>query len=74
MSPDAGIVADLQRYLQEGRDSILRALDGLSDYDVRRPMTPTGTNLLGLVKHLTGVELGYLSTAVGRPATPGSAA
>jgi hypothetical protein len=68
MSPDAGIVADLQRYLQEGRDSILRALDGLSDYDVRRPMTPTGTNLLGLVKHLTGVELGYLSTAVGRPA------
>ena len=26
-------------------------LDGLSEYDIRRPMTPTGTNLLGLVKH-----------------------
>jgi hypothetical protein len=63
-----GIAADLRRYLQDGRDALVRALDGLSEYDVRRPMTPTGTNLLGLVKHLTGVELGYLSTAVGRRA------
>jgi uncharacterized damage-inducible protein DinB len=30
-------------------------------------MTPTGTNLLGLIKHLTGVELGYLGESVGRP-------
>ncbi|MBM6405797.1 DUF664 domain-containing protein [Phycicoccus sp. CSK15P-2] len=47
---------------------MLRALDGLSEYDARRPMTPTGTNVLGLVKHLAGVEVGYLSAAVGRPA------
>jgi uncharacterized protein DUF664 len=28
-------------------------VDGLSEYDIRRPATPTGTNLLGLVKHMT---------------------
>jgi hypothetical protein len=60
--------ADLHRYLQQSRESLLRAMDGLSEYDIRRPMTPTATNLLGLVKHLTGVELGYLGDSVGRPA------
>jgi uncharacterized damage-inducible protein DinB len=59
----------LHRYLQQSRDGMLAALDGLSEYDVRRPMTPTGTNLMGLVKHLTGVELGYLGDSVGRPST-----
>ena len=39
---------------------------GLSDYDVRRPMTPTGTSLLGLVKHVASVELGYFGDCVGR--------
>ncbi|MFI7008671.1 DinB family protein [Streptomyces sp. NPDC050145] len=58
--------ADLHRYLQEARDSLLWKLEGLSDYDVRRPLTPTGTNLLGLVKHLTYVELGYLCATFGR--------
>ncbi len=68
MSIPAGLPSDLHTYLQDARDSMLRALDGLSEYDVRRPLTPTGTNLLGLVKHLTGVEIGYLSESVGRPA------
>ncbi|MDX6356968.1 MAG: hypothetical protein QOH37_22, partial [Nocardioidaceae bacterium] len=58
---------DLGRYLQDARDSVVRALDGLDEYDVRRPVVPSGTNLLGLVKHLTGIELGYLGAAVGRP-------
>ena len=62
------ISADLLRYLQQTRESLLASLDGLSEYDVRRPMTPTGTNLLGLVKHLVGIELGYLGDCVGRPA------
>src|SRR5260370_17196888 len=35
------------------RQALLWKLDGLSDYDIRRPLTPTGTNLLRLVKHLT---------------------
>ena len=61
------VKADLQRYLQVARDALLWKLDGLSEYDVRRPMTPTGTNLLGLVKHLTFVELGYFGPTFGRP-------
>jgi Protein of unknown function (DUF664) len=58
---------DLRHYLQQSRDGLLRALDGLGEYDSRRPLTPTGTNLLGLVKHLAGVEAGYLVECVGRP-------
>jgi Protein of unknown function (DUF664) len=68
VSGTPGLPADLQRYLQQGRDALLRALDGVSEYDARRPLTPTGTNLLGLVKHVTGVELGYLVESVGRQA------
>lgn len=54
-------------YLQRARDAMLWKLDGLDEYDVRRPLTPTGTNLLGLVKHLAGVELGYFGDTFGRP-------
>jgi uncharacterized damage-inducible protein DinB len=65
--PDSDPKADLHRYLQSARDALLWKLDGLSDYDVRRPLTPTGTNLLGLVKHLASVELGYFGDTFGRP-------
>lgn len=58
---------DLQSSLQAARDTLLRKLEGLSEYDVRRPLTQTGTNLLGLVKHLSGVELGYFGPTFGRP-------
>lgn len=58
--------SDLQRYLQSAREALLWKLDGLSEYDVRRPLTPTGTNLLGLVKHLAGIELGYFGYTFGR--------
>jgi uncharacterized damage-inducible protein DinB len=59
--------ADLHRYLNLIREAVLWKLDGLSEYDVRRPMTPTGTNLLGLVKHLASVEIGYFGITFGRP-------
>ena len=59
--------ADLHRYLQEGRDAIVWKLADLSEYDVRRPLTPTGTNLLGLVKHLAGVEAEYFGLVFDRP-------
>src|SRR3954464_15621657 len=62
-----GVKADLHRYLQVGRDALLWKLDGISEYDIRRPMTPTGTNLLGIVKHVASVELGYLGETFGRP-------
>jgi hypothetical protein len=59
--------ADLHRCLQVAREALLWKLDGLSEYDIRRPLTPTGTNLLGLVKHLAGVEFWYFGDAFGRP-------
>lgn len=62
-----GIKADLHRYLQAGREALLWKLEGLSEYDARRPMTPTGTNLLGVVKHVASVESGYLGDCFGRP-------
>src|SRR3954452_11047506 len=54
-------------YLQREREHLVAALDGLSEYDVRRPMTPSGTSLLGLVKHVASVELGYFCDCVHRP-------
>ena len=59
--------AELQTYLQATRALMLAKLDGLSEYDRRRPLVPSGTNLLGLVKHLVGIEYVYLGTSVGRP-------
>jgi Protein of unknown function (DUF664) len=59
--------ADLRRYLQDGREALLWKLEGLSEYDIRRPLVPTGTNLLGLVKHQAGVELAYFGDTFGRP-------
>ncbi len=58
---------DLHRYLQATREALVWKLDGLSEYDIRRPMVPTGTNLLGLVKHVASVELGYFGDCFGRP-------
>ncbi len=57
----------LQRYLRAQRDALLSKLDGASEYDVRRPHVPTGTNLLGIVKHVAYVQLGYLGDCFGRP-------
>lgn len=59
--------ADLQRYLQDGRDALVWKLEDLSEYDIRRPLVGTGTNLLGLVKHLAGVEMGSFGDTFGRP-------
>lgn len=60
--------ATLLRYLRSRREDLLSKLDGLDEYDVRRPMTQTGTNLLGLVKHVASVELGYFGEVFDRPA------
>jgi uncharacterized damage-inducible protein DinB len=59
--------ADLHHYLQAAREALLWKLDGLSEYDIRRPLTPTGTNLLGLIKHVASVELGYFGLTFARP-------
>ncbi|HET7482953.1 MAG TPA: DinB family protein [Actinomycetota bacterium] len=57
----------LHRYLQTAREVLLWKLEGLSEYDVRRPMTATGTNLLGIVKHVAIVEAGYFGVCFERP-------
>ncbi len=61
------VKATLHDNLRRRRSDLLSKLDGLDEYDVRRPMTPTGTNLLGLVKHVASVELGYFGEVFGRP-------
>lgn len=58
----------LHASLDRHRDVVLWKLDGLDDERLRRPMTPTGTNLLGLVKHLATVEYGWFCTTFGREA------
>jgi uncharacterized damage-inducible protein DinB len=59
--------ADLLRSLGQGREGLLSKLEGLSTFDARRPMTPTATNILGLVKHVAGVQSGYFGETFGRP-------
>jgi uncharacterized damage-inducible protein DinB len=57
----------LRHYLQDARNGLLSKLDGLDEYDLRRPLVPTGTNLLGLVKHVASTEVGYLGDVFSRP-------
>jgi hypothetical protein len=60
------VKAELHGYLRGARETLVWKLDGLSEYDIRRPLTPTGTNLLGLVKHSTATHLGYFGQVFGR--------
>lgn len=46
----------LLAYLNRVRDAVVRTVEGLTEEEVRAPGVPSGTNLLGLVQHLTGVE------------------
>ena len=56
----------LHRYLQAARDALVWKLDGLSEYEARLPRTPTGNNLLGILKHCLNVEVGYFGVTFGR--------
>jgi uncharacterized damage-inducible protein DinB len=60
----------LQVSLDRHRDAILWKLEGLGDDDLRRQMTPSGTSLLGLVKHLAAVEYGWFCDTFGRETEP----
>jgi len=46
----------LLHYLNKMRDAVVRTSEGLTDEQQRTPGVPSGTNLLGLIQHLTGVE------------------
>ncbi|WP_375483667.1 DinB family protein [uncultured Jatrophihabitans sp.] len=58
---------DLRQYLQRGREALLWKLEGVGEYDARRPLVDSGTNLLGLVKHTAGVDAEYLGLVFDRP-------
>ncbi|MEU9700994.1 DinB family protein [Streptomyces sp. NPDC047981] len=58
---------NLHTRLRRDRTALLWKLDGLSEYDARRPLTATGTNLLGLVKHMATVEARYFGEVFERP-------
>jgi uncharacterized protein DUF664 len=64
----SGLKAELHRSLQATRQALLSRLEGLREYDLRRPLTPTGTSLLRLVRHLADVEYIYLGASFDRPA------
>lgn len=66
-APDARDQKDvLQRYLKAARDAVLWKTEGLSERELRLPRTPTGTNLLGIVKHCLNIEAGYFGPTFGR--------
>lgn len=66
MSDDTKAILIAQ--LEGLNNAVLWKLDGLSDYDLRRPLTSSGTNLLGVVKHLASVQVGYFGDCFDRPA------
>lgn len=57
----------LHRYLRLESDALVWKLEGLSERQVRTPLTSTGTNLLGLVRHATGTEAEYFGLVFDRP-------
>jgi Protein of unknown function (DUF664) len=64
---DDFVKAHLHQKLREAREALVWKLDGLTEYDIRRPMTATGTNLLGLVKHNAISDSRYFGDVFGRP-------
>ena len=67
-----------EAFLDEHRSELTRCLDGLSEEQARRSLVPSGTTLLGLVKHATFLEKVWFDEAVtcrpraeiGIPASP----
>jgi uncharacterized damage-inducible protein DinB len=60
----------LKAALDRHRDVVLWKLEGLDDEQLRRELTPSGTNLLGLVKHLAYTEYGWFCETFGRDFIP----
>ena len=60
----------LHTSLDRHRDVALWKLEGLDEERLRRPMTPSGTSLLGLVKHLAAVDYGWFCQTFGRETEP----
>jgi uncharacterized damage-inducible protein DinB len=67
VTDQAQVKATLHRYLQKHRAALVGKLDGLAERQARWPVTPTGTNVLGLVKHVASVQLLYFGSVFDRP-------
>jgi len=67
MVDDEAAKAHLHGKLRAVREALVWKLDGLSEYDLRRPLTSTGTNLLGLVKHNAISDARYFGDVFDRP-------
>jgi uncharacterized damage-inducible protein DinB len=61
-------------FLASQRAILAWKLDGLSEQDARRPIVPSGTSMLGLVKHMAWVERWWFVDFIGggSPAYPWS--
>lgn len=57
----------LKSYIDARREALISKVEDLSEREARLPRTPTGTNLLGIIKHVTGVEAVYLGSTFDRP-------
>jgi hypothetical protein len=57
----------LKSYLDARREALISKVEDLPEREARLPRTPTGTNLLGIIKHVIGVEAVYLGSTFGRP-------
>ena len=66
-SPDRAVKELLHHQLRLLREAMLWKVEGLPEADLRTPRTATGTNLLGLLKHLVADEFGHFGIGFGRP-------
>jgi Protein of unknown function (DUF664) len=57
----------LHDHLRWVREALVWKLDGLCEYDIRRPLSATGTNLLGLVEHCAVSGSRYFGEVFARP-------
>ncbi|YCH10028.1 DinB family protein [Arthrobacter sp. alpha11c] len=70
--------AQFDAFLDEHRRALYESLDGITEEQARRPLVPSRTTLLGLLKHATFVEKVWFDEAIscrsrseiGIPATP----
>ena len=67
MTPE---IAHLLRSLDEARKGALKKLDSLSEEDARRSTVDSGTNVAGLIQHLTFVESMWFEQVAGGRSSP----
>ncbi|WP_367130525.1 DinB family protein [Saccharothrix sp. HUAS TT1] len=55
----------VEAFVEEYRDAVEAALDGLTEEQVRRRLVPSATTLLGLLKHVTWMQRVWFEECVG---------